>query len=138
MMLYVAAYLIALISFAVIDIAWLSSVGAQLYKATLGDILATEIRVPPAIVFYLIFPVGLLYFAIDPAIKQGSLSTAVVNGALFGFFTYATYELTNFATLRNWTLGITVVDIAYGAIVSATVAGLTYKVAPAVARWTGA
>ena len=138
MMLYLAAYLIALISFAVVDIAWLSSVGAQLYRATLGDILAPEIRVAPAIVFYLIFPAGLLYFAIDPAIKEGSLATAVVNGALFGLFTYATYELTNFATLRNWTLGITVVDIAYGAIVSATVAALTYKVAPAVARWAGA
>lgn len=138
MTVVLVTYAIALVAFGLIDMAWLSTVGGQLYKATLGDILAPEIRIGPAVAFYLLFPAGLIYFAVNPAMKDGLLSTAVMNGALFGFFTYATYELTNFATLRNWTLGITVIDTAYGAIVSAAVAALAYALAPTVSRWFGA
>jgi uncharacterized membrane protein len=123
---YVIAYFAALVVFAIVDGAWLYFMGSQLYKPVLGDILAPEIRFGPAIAFYLLFPLGLTIFAIEPALRSGSLSTALFYGALFGFFTYATYDLTNFATLRNWTLQITLVDMAYGAAVAAVAAAAGY------------
>lgn len=119
---YALAYLAALILFAAIDITWLMTMGGRLYKQTLGDILLPSVNIAPAVAFYLMYPAALVYFAILPSLKSGSVSPAVLNGALFGFFAYATYELTNFATLRNWTLQITLVDIAYGALASGVVA----------------
>lgn len=112
------AYLVTFVVFAVIDGTWLYVMGSQLYKPVLGDILLPDIRLGPAVAFYLLFPLGLVIFAVDPALKAGSWNTALVYGALFGLFAYATYDLTNFATLRNWTLQITLVDIVYGAIVA--------------------
>jgi uncharacterized membrane protein len=119
---YAIAYLIALVLFAALDIAWLMTMGARLYKQTLGDILLPSVHVAPAIAFYLIYPAGLVIFGVSPALKSGSVASAFLWGALFGFFAYATYELTNYATLRNWTLQITVIDIIYGALVSGAVA----------------
>ena len=136
-MLILIAYALAFLIFAAIDATWLSSVGAKLYRETLGDILDPNIRFGPAIAFYLLYPIGLVIFAVHPALKTGSPGSAIVSGALFGFFAYATYDLSNFATLRNWTLGITLIDLAYGAIASAIVAGLVSVLAPMVARWFG-
>ncbi|MDO9384209.1 MAG: DUF2177 family protein [Hyphomicrobiaceae bacterium] len=126
MMGYLAPYVAALVVFAVVDGAWLYFMGSQLYKPTLGDILTPDVRLGPAAAFYLLFPVGLTIFAIDPAIKAGSIGTALLYGALFGFFAYATYDLTNFATLRNWTLQITLIDMAYGAAVAALASAAGY------------
>lgn len=125
-MAHLAGYVAALVVFAVVDGAWLYFMGSQLYKPVLGDILAPDVRLAPALAFYLLFPVGLSIFAIDPAIKAGSIGTALFYGALFGLFTYATYDLTNFATLRNWTLQLTLIDIAYGAVLSAVAAAGGY------------
>lgn len=119
---YAFAYVAALVLFAAVDITWLMTMGGRLYKQTLGDILLPSINIAPAIGFYVMYPAALVYFAVIPSLKSGSVSPALLNGALFGFFAYATYELTNFATLRNWTLQITVVDIAYGAVASGLVA----------------
>lgn len=110
------------------------TIGARLYKQTLGDILLPSVNIAPAIAFYLLYPLGLVYFAVIPSLKSGSSSDALINGALFGLFAYATYELTNYATLRNWTLQITVVDIAYGAIASGAVAAVA---AALVLTWRG-
>ena len=115
---YALAYVASLLLFAAVDITWLMTMGARLYKQTLGDLLLPSVNIAPAIAFYLMYPAALVYFAVIPSLKSGSVSPALLNGALFGFFAYATYELTNFATLRNWTLQITVVDITYGAIAS--------------------
>ncbi|MGE0767483.1 MAG: DUF2177 family protein [Hyphomicrobiaceae bacterium] len=131
---YAMAYAAALALFAVIDIVWLTTMGARLYKQTLGDILLPNINVAPAIAFYIIYPAGLVLFAIEPGLKSGSAVTALWSGALFGAFAYATYELTNYATLRNWTLQITLVDIIYGAVVSGTVAA---AVAAFIIAWRG-
>ena len=117
-MIYVVAYFAALVPFGVIDAIWLSLMGPALYKPTLGDVLLPEIRLGPAIAFYLIFPIGLVVFAVLPGLRSGSILTALALGMLFGAMAYATYDLTNFATLRNWTLQLTVLDIAYGAIAS--------------------
>lgn len=131
---YALAYLATLVLFATVDITWLMTMGARLYKQTLGDILLPNVNVGAAVAFYIIYPAGLVYFAVIPALKSGSWSVALLNGALFGMFAYATYELTNYATLRNWTLQITVVDIAYGAIASGAVAAV---VAAVFLMWRG-
>lgn len=130
----IIAYISSLLAFAILDAAWLWHAGPHLYKPVLGDILAPQLRLAPAAVFYLMFPAGLVYFAIGPALKESALATAMINGALFGLFTYGTYELTNYATLRNWTSSIVLIDVAYGVFMSAVVAGFAYKVATLVLR----
>jgi Predicted membrane protein (DUF2177) len=76
----------------------------RIYRPALGNVLAATVNLPPTIVFSLIYPVGLMIFAISPGLKSGSVAMAAIYGALFGFFTYATHDLSNLATLRNWTL----------------------------------
>ena len=131
-MIYVTGYIAALIAFGAIDAVWLRVMGPALYRPTLGDILLTDIRLAPAVTFYAIYPVGLLVFAVMPASKSGSTASAVGSGLLFGAIAYATYDLTNFATLRNWTLQITLLDIAYGAAASAFAAFVSFLVVRAI------
>lgn len=126
---YLIAYVAALVAFAAIDMSWLKFMGPILYLDTLSDILAPEIRIGPAAVFYTAYPAGVVYFAVHPALTSGTMKTASFNGALFGMFAYGTYELTNFATLRSWTLDIVVIDIVYGAIAGLAVATVSYIVA---------
>ena len=133
-MIYAIAYSLTLIVFTVLDAIWLSTMGSRLYRQALGDILVDDIRKMPAIAFYLMYPAGLVLFAVMPGIKSGSLGMAFVYGALFGLFTYGTYEFTNYATLRAWTLQITLIDLAYGVIVSGLVAVLVAMVAPAAGQ----
>lgn len=125
-MTYLIGYLAVLLPFGAVDAVWLSLMGPRLYKPTLGDILLTDVRIGPAIAFYLIYPVGLLVFAVMPGLKSGSAATVIGYGALFGALAYATYDLTNFATLRNWTLQLTVLDIVYGAAASAIAAFISF------------
>jgi uncharacterized membrane protein len=119
MLTYATGYLAALVTFVASDMVWLGTMAPRFYRPTLGDIAISGVNLPPAILFYAIYPVGVLIFAISPALKSDSLITAAVYGALFGFFTYATYDLTNHATLRNWTLPLTLVDVAWGTILAA-------------------
>ncbi len=112
-------YVVVLLIFGAIDFAWLSTMGPRLYRPVLGDILANDLRLAPAIAFYLLFPIGIVIFAVAPAVKTDSIVTALIYGLLFGGMAYATYDLTNFATLRNWTLQITILDIVYGAVTTA-------------------
>jgi uncharacterized membrane protein len=121
-MTYIAAYVAVLIVFGTIDAAWLTTMGAVLYRPALGDILAPNLRVVPAIAFYLIYPIGIVVFAVLPGLRAQSPVTAAALALLFGALAYATYDLTNYATLRNWTLQITVVDIGYGALASSIAA----------------
>jgi uncharacterized membrane protein len=118
----IAAYVIVLVVFGVIDATWLSTMGNVLYRPALGDILAANLRVAPAVAFYAMFPIGVVVFAVMPALKAGSLGTAAIYGLLFGAIAYGTYDLTNYATLRNWNLQITVIDIVYGAVATAIAA----------------
>jgi len=116
MMTYIAAYVAALLVFVLADMVWLGTMVSRLYRPTIGDLLLSGVNLPPAILFYLVYPVGLVIFAIVPALKSGNIATALFLGALFGFFTYATYDLTNQATLRAWSTTLTVADIAWGSI----------------------
>ena len=115
-MTYVAAYVAALLVFFLADMVWLGTMVSRLYRPALGDLLLSGVNMPPAILFYLLYPVGLVVFAIVPALKSGNITTALFLGALFGFFTYGTYDLTNQATLRNWSTTLTLADMAWGTV----------------------
>lgn len=128
-MTYAAGYLASLVVFLVVDFAWLSVMAPRFYKPTLGDIAIPSFNLLPAVVFYVLYPIGLFIFAVSPALKSGLLSTALLCGALFGFFTYATYDLTNQATLRNWTTSLTLVDVAWGTCLAAVSAACGFLAA---------
>lgn len=114
-------YFIALFTFLAIDSVWLSLTLPTLYLAQIGHLMAEDANFLAAGIFYLLYIFGLLTFVIEPAIKTESLKQASLRGALFGLITYATYDLTNFATLENWSLLITVVDMAWGTILGGLV-----------------
>jgi uncharacterized membrane protein len=125
-MSYLKAYVGVLIVFGAIDAAWLTFMGPIIYRPALAEILAPSLRVAPAIAFYLIYPVGVVLFAVTPALRAGTLASAFVLALLFGAIAYATYDLTNYATLRHWTLQITVLDIVYGGLASGIAATAAY------------
>lgn len=121
---YLIGYAAALLVFLTADMVWLGTMVGRIYRPALGDALLEGVNLPPAIAFYLVYPIGLIIFAISPGLKSGSVGTAATYGALFGFFTYATYDLSNFATLRNWTFQVTIIDIAWGTLLGAMTAAV--------------
>lgn len=129
----VLGYLLTAAVFLVVDLLWLGVVAKGLYDRLLGPFLADEINWTAALVFYALFIVGILVFAVLPALERSSGAHALLMGALFGFFTYATYELTNLATLEGWPVGIVFVDVAWGAVLTATVSLSGYH----ILRWLG-
>jgi uncharacterized membrane protein len=129
MLIYAVGYLTAALVFVLVDMIWLSAMAPRFYKPIMGDIALAGFNFAPAAVFYLIYPVGLMIFAVSPALKGGSLATAAMYGALLGFFSYATYDLTNQATLRNWSLSLTLVDVAWGTVLGAVAAAAGYAAA---------
>lgn len=124
----IACYFVTLVVFVGLDMAWLSIMAPRYYRPVLGDIALAGVALGPAAVFYLIYPIGLTIFAILPSLKSSSLSAAAMHGALFGFFTYATYDFTNQATLRNWSTSLSLVDIAWGTVLAAVSATVTVAV----------
>lgn len=126
---YLAGYAAALVASLAADAVWLGTMAKRIYRPTLGDILIPGVNLPPAIVFYLLYPAGVVLFAVVPALRLGSPAAAAVYGALFGMFAYATYDLSNYATLRNWTLQLTLIDVAWGMALSAIAASAGYLVA---------
>ena len=122
-------YVVALATFVAADMAWLGVMARKFYRPILGDISLPDVNYVPAIVFYLVYPIGLLVFAVYPALKTGSMPSAIACGALFGFFTYATYDLTNQATLRNWTTTLTMVDMAWGTALGAITSAVSFLAA---------
>jgi len=132
MIVYPLTYIIVTIIFVALDGAWLTIMGPAFYKPALGDMLVDKVRLAPAIVFYLLYPIGIEIFALIPALRYGSVGHAAVYGALFGLFAYATYDLTNAATLRQWTTQITLADIAWGAIATGLAATISVVACRAV------
>lgn len=121
----ITATLAALASMAVLDFLWLSTVTKLLYRPKLGALLNEQLVWPPAILFYLLYGFGLALFVLRPALGSGtSPLTAALYGAAFGLVAYGAYDLTNHATLRGWPLSITIVDMAWGAFVTAVATGL--------------
>jgi uncharacterized membrane protein len=128
-MTYVATYLASLIVFLGVDMVWLSTMASRVYRPIMGDIALQGANLAPAVAFYVLYPVGLVIFVILPALKAGNIQAALIYGALFGFFTYATYDLTNQATLRNWTLQLSLIDMAWGTVLAAVAAAAGFWVA---------
>jgi uncharacterized membrane protein len=131
-------YAATLIVFGAFDAVWLGLVSGSMYRATLGDILLDKFRAGPAIVFYLLNIVGLMIFVIPAAPIADSWKATLLYGALFGLFTYATYDLTNFATLRAFTLQLTIADIVWGCFVTAVASTLGMLGAEQIMRLLGA
>ncbi|MDJ0829940.1 MAG: DUF2177 family protein [Desulfobacterales bacterium] len=122
-------YLFTVPVFFAIDLFWLGFAAKGFYERELHAFLSDKVNWPAAIVFYLIFIAGILIFAVLPAIEKNSLGRAITMGALFGFFTYATYDLTNLATLKKWPLKLVFVDIIWGIILTGSVATISYFIA---------
>ena len=123
------AYLLALLSLLVLDALWLGVLARDFYQTSLGALLRPDFDPWAAGVFYLVYVAGLFHFAVRPARRTGAALHAVRDGALLGGLAYATYELTNLATLPGWPLRVVVVDVLWGAALSALVALVGYLVA---------
>lgn len=122
------AYGAALIPFCALDFTWLGLMGPRLYKPALGDMVASAPRPAAAVAFYLIYLAGIVYFAVRPALAAASWRTALINGAALGLVAYATYDLTNQATLRIWSAKITILDLAWGVFATALAATVSFFV----------
>ena len=118
-------YLVTVPVFFIIDMVWLGVVAKDFYQQQLGYLMG-PVNWTAAIVFYLVYIVGILLFAVYPALQEGSLMKAVIFGALFGFFTYATYDFTNLATVKDWSFLVTVVDVMWGTFLGGSVAAVSY------------
>lgn len=132
MSIYVLAYVATALVFFGIDAVWLTLMGTAFYRPLMGDMVLDKFRAAPAIAFYLIYVAGIVVFAITPAIASGKWTTALVFGAFFGFCAYATYDLTNQATLKAWPLALTLVDLAWGTVLTAAAATFGYIIARAI------
>jgi uncharacterized membrane protein len=119
-------YLIALTVFFIIDIFWLVVVARKLYQKELGFIMSDKPNWIAAIIFYLVFIVGVVFFVISPALDKDSWKYALLVGMLFGFITYSTYDLTNLATVKNWPLKITIIDLIWGTSLGGLVSTITF------------
>lgn len=124
--MYIKLFFIALVIFFAIDMLWLGLIAKNFYAKQLGDMMTENINWVAAIIFYLLFIIGLVVFVIHPAVEKTSWTHALLYGALFGLITYATYDLTNLATLKNWPIVMTIVDLIWGAVLAASVSVLTY------------
>ena len=128
----VVAYITTLVVFLGLDFIWLTVMTPRLYQPDIGPLMAAQPNMVAAILFYGLFIVGLVVFAILPALERGGLRRAASLAALFGLLAYATYDLTNLATLRGFTVRLTVADMIWGAVVSAVAASAGYAAAERV------
>jgi uncharacterized membrane protein len=126
--MFIRLFLIALPTFFVIDMVWLVLVARKFYSNQLGFIMKPDIGWTPTILFYLLFISALVIFVIGPAVEKHSWSHAMVYGAFFGLVTYATYDLTNLATLKDWPVFVTVVDLVWGSVLASAISVITYFV----------
>jgi uncharacterized membrane protein len=127
--MYIKLFFIALPVFFAIDMIWLVLVAKNFYQKQIGFLMRPDINWFAAIIFYLLFILGLVTFVISPAVEKHSWIHALLFGALFGLITYATYDLTNLATLKDWPLVVTVVDLIWGTVLAASISVITYLIA---------
>jgi len=124
--MFIRLFLIALPVFFIIDMVWLVLVARNFYQKQIGFLMRTDVNWIAAIIFYLLFISGLVVFVLTPASEKHSWSHALIYGALFGLITYATYDLTNLATLKDWPLTVTIVDLLWGTVLAASISVVTY------------
>lgn len=128
MLFWLKLYLLTLPVFAAVDLLWIGVLARNLYKTNLGHLLSPTVNWAAAAVFYLLYIGGILLFAVRPGLEEASVARAALWGALFGFFTYMTYELTNAATLPNWPLKVILLDTLWGVVLCATVAAASTRI----------
>jgi uncharacterized membrane protein len=126
---FAVAYVATLAVFCGLDFLWLGFVAKGYYQSQLGALLLDKPNIPVAVLFYVLYIAGVLVFAVLPALDAGQWSRAFLNGALFGFFAYATYDLTNLATLRGWSAGVAMLDLGWGTVVTGVAATAGYLAA---------
>ncbi|MDF2379352.1 MAG: DUF2177 family protein [Candidatus Gracilibacteria bacterium] len=122
MTLWIKLYLATVPVFFAIDILWIAYLAKDLYRNNIGYYMADKPNWTAALFFYLLFIIGILYFGVKPGIEQNNWQIAALNGGLFGFFTYATYDLTNLAVAKDWPLNVTLIDMAWGTLLCTLVA----------------
>lgn len=125
---YLKLYFATLSVFFAIDMLWLGLIARSFYRKHIGFIMAPSPNWTAAIIFYLIFVAGLIFFAVTPGLQENSIGKTVFLGALYGFITYATYDLTNLATLKNWPVFLSLVDILWGTILAVLVSGASFYI----------
>ena len=128
------AYFLTLVVFAAIDTVWLGAAGDRLYRPLIGAMLADRFRLAPAVAFYALYAAGLTLFAVLPGMADGGGRKALLWGGLFGLFAYGTYDLTNLATLKSWSLKLSLIDMAWGVCVSATASAAACILAASLLR----
>jgi uncharacterized membrane protein len=122
---FIIAYVLTDILFGILDAVWLGKMVPAVYRPEIGEMLMKGWRPAPALIFYALYMLGIQIFAVAPALKSGEWQTALLYGALFGFFCYMTYDLTNYATLKVWSLKVTILDIIWGTVATGAAAGAT-------------
>lgn len=136
MMIYPAiiAYISTAVVFFVIDFVWLSTMTGLFYRARMGDMLLEQPNLAVAAAFYLIYVAGIVYLAVLPALNSGHWSTALISGAVLGLVAYGTYDMTNLSTLKNWSVSLSIVDMAWGTLLTAAASTAGYFVTSYVAK----
>ncbi len=130
---YLVAYLAAAVAMAALDLAWLGYAVKAFFEPAVGTLLAQKTNMTAAVLFYVLYIVGICLFAIGPGLRGGGWMTALLMGAAFGFFAYMTYDLTNMATLKVWPSHLALIDIAWGTFVTAIAALAGYSAAARLA-----
>jgi len=133
MMQFIKIYIPTLVVFLAIDAVWLTLIAKNFYTKYIGHLMSAQPNLIPALIFYLLYIVGLVIFVIQPALEQDSLMKVLALGALFGLCAYATYDLTNVATLKNWPYIVVFVDLAWGMTVTTIVSVAGFY----IAKWMG-
>jgi uncharacterized membrane protein len=128
----IVAYLASALAFVSLDFMWLSTASPTIYQEEIGTLLLAQPKMVPAVLFYALYLVGVVVFVVRPALAKGELSAAATKGALFGVIAYATYDLTNLATLEGFTAKLALIDIVWGGLVTGVSAGVGYLVASRV------
>ena len=126
---YFLTYFIVLVIFLTIDAVWLGFIARKFYVNNIGFILAEKPNFLAAAIFYSIYVIGIIIFSTIPALKDGSGTTALIYGALFGFFAYLTYDMTNYSTLKDWPLQVSLIDTAWGTFLTGISSYLGYHFA---------
>jgi uncharacterized membrane protein len=129
MLQYLTSYGATALAFLVLDGLWLGVIAKDFYKSKMGALMADQINMPVAVSFYALFVAGLTFFAVMPGLQNSDWKIAALYGALFGFFTYATYNLTNMATIKGWPYDMSLVDLCWGTVLSGLSASAGYMAA---------
>lgn len=118
-------YLMSAIVFLIFDLFWLLVVSKKMYQQMIGHLMG-EVKMMPAVIFYFLYVAGVVFFVLMPGIEKQSLIYTLLSGAFFGFLCYATYDLTNLSTLKDWPVAMTLIDLAWGAFVTASTSGIVF------------